>query len=68
MNRTIKNVTIIVSLFTACLFINVNAEAAEKTIGSFCYTYEELTQDRIWITKIDILSKRISIRSGCRPK
>ena len=58
MNRTIKNVTIIVSLFTACLFINVNAEAAEKTIGSFCYTYEELTQDRIWITKIDIIKQK----------
>ena len=58
MKRTIKNVTIVLMLFTACLFINVNAGAAEKTIGGFCYTYEELTQDSIWITKIDVIKQK----------
>ena len=54
----IKIMIIIVSLFAVGLFINVDAEAAEKTIGSFCYTYDELTQNSIWITKIDIIKEK----------
>lgn len=58
MNRKVKTVTLIISLLAMCLFINAKAEAAEKTIGSFRYTYEEFSQGGIWITGIDIIREK----------
>ena len=58
----------ILGLFCMCiLYLNITSDAKteeeySETIGNFKFTYQELTSNEVWITKIDILGgKNVSI-------
>lgn len=50
-----KLVITVFILFISLLWIKVESNAKEKVIGSFRFTYQEYSKNKIWITQIDIL-------------